>query len=82
VITSLIKSRTPTRDLLCQEGRAFSGRVPYVDDLSRSAKAPMRQTAPAIAVIDDASVRRALQRLLRKNLGKAIGRLAADGEWT
>ena len=40
--------------------------APCVDDPSQRAEVPMRQTTPAIAVIDDdASVRRALQRLLQ-----------------
>jgi len=72
-----------------QEGRSLcSGRAPYVDDPSRRAEAPMSQTVPAIVVIDDdASVRRALQRLLRAAgfvvETFATGREFLDaGEWT
>src|SRR6266487_5080449 len=66
-MASSTRSCGPTSGFLCQEAMpCAAGGQPCVDDPSWRAEAPMRQTAAAIAVIDDdASVRRALQRLLR-----------------
>src|SRR5262245_53278419 len=82
MMSFMTRSCAPTRGLLCQEGCAlWSGRAPGVDDPSQRAEAPMRQTARAVAVIDDdASVRRALQRLLQ-SAGFAVDTFATAREF-